>query len=149
MTPIGSPGWAGRLARQVGHPARLNLPTPALHLQRRSHPATPSEAQPPDRPSVRDTSTESGSAAPLESSPWRRAYKAVPPLGAYPRPQPQTSNASLSAERNDRRRNVQRSTSNIQRKRSIPHLDVLRSTFGIFLSCNERGAYGPRTHNCA
>ena len=36
---------------------------------------------------------------------------------------------------------VQRSTSNIQRKRSIPDLDVLRSTFGVFLSCNERGAY--------
>src|SRR4029077_5567760 len=28
----------------------------------------------------RDTSTESGSAAPLENSPWRRAYKAGPPL---------------------------------------------------------------------
>src|ERR1700693_6239787 len=81
-------GWG--LARQVGHPARLNLPTPTLHLQGRSHPATPSEAQPLDQHSVRDTSTESGSAAPLENSPWRRAYKAVPPIGAHLRPQPQT-----------------------------------------------------------
>src|ERR1700730_1973218 len=69
-------GWG--LARQVGHPARLNLPAQALYLQGRSHPATPSEAQPLDRHSVRDTSAESGSAAPLENSPWRRAYKAVP-----------------------------------------------------------------------
>jgi len=33
-------GWG--LARQVGHPARLNLPTQASYLQGRSHPATPS-----------------------------------------------------------------------------------------------------------
>ena len=118
-------------------PSRTSCPTELANPDIASSGAQPSrypsEAQPLDQHSVRDTSTESGSAAPLENSPWRRAYKAVPPLGAHLRPQMPHSARSATTEGGTS--NAQRPTSNAKGRFRIWMFCVRRSVFS-YLAMN-------------